>query len=171
MVGRESFAGPGDASRYRNQSMQFSIRSLLTMTTVVAILLAAFLYRPVLAVFLAAFVPFIVFIACRNKIRNKSLRLTMLFSALIPVYLASYGPSFLLNSYVMYTDPPSTKSEIDEHNERVKFQSLAFAPMNLNRMSRSALSRWRHEYLNGWMELSDELIADLVGYENDTLEQ
>lgn len=151
--------------------MQFSLRSILSVTTTVAILVAALSFKPVLAAFLVAFVPAVAVISYRKRFRHRYVGFGLLFIALIPPYLASYGPSFLLNSYVMMTRPPSTKTEIKEYNDWVKFQAIVFAPMTLNPMSKSKLSYWRYEYLSGWMELSDEIVAYLVGFEDDTQEQ
>ncbi len=146
--------------------MQISLRFALALTGIFAILTAAWTRSPVLAVFAASFLPIVAFVAYRKTIQPTAVKLMLLCSALLPLYLASYGPSFLLNSYVLYTDPPATQTEIDEYNGWVKFQAAVFTPMNLYRSSGNTLSRWRHEYISGWMELSDDTMAYLVGVED-----
>lgn len=161
---------PGDGHRYRNRTMQVSLRFVFVLTGIFAILAAAWSRSPVLAVFVASLLPTTAFVACRKRTRNAFAKLILLFLALLPLYLASYGPSFLLNSYVLYTNPPVTKTEIEKYNEWVKFQGAVFAPMNLCRLSGSTLSRWRYEYINGWMELSDDTVEFLLGFEGNEME-
>ena len=148
--------------------MQVSLRLLLIAAGISAVLIAAWTLNPVLAGFTLSTLPVIAFAAYRKKLRKGLIRIPLFFAALLPFYLASYGPSFLLNSYVMYTDPPATKAEIDNYNEWVRLQAALFAPMYFGRNSPSFLSRLRYEYIGGWMELSDDTMAYLVGYEDDT---
>ena len=148
--------------------MQVSLRFLLVVITISAVLATSWSRDPVLAAFMASTIPIFSFFAYRSKIRNGFVRFALFFIALLPLYLASYGPSFLLNSYVMYTHPPATKAETENYNEWVQFQATVFAPMYFGRNSTSFLSRCRYEYVGGWMDLSDDTMAYLVGHDDRT---